>query len=52
MVRREMGWWLGMVISGFLVLTILFLDIPGCMVGIVMAYYLTRKRAKRWFKLN
>jgi hypothetical protein len=45
------GWWLSMVIAGFLILTIVFLDIPGCIIGILVGYYLTRKGVKKWFGL-
>lgn len=45
------GWWLSMVVAGFLILTIVFLDIPGCIIGILIGYYLTRKGVKKWFGL-
>ncbi len=45
------GWWLSMIMSGLLVLTIVFLDIPGFIIGLILLYYLTRKRVKRWFRL-
>ncbi len=45
------GWWLNMVIAGFLVLSIALLDILGFVIGLVMIYYLTRKYVKKWFML-
>jgi hypothetical protein len=46
------GWWLSMVISGFMVLSIALLDIVGFVIGLVLIYYLTRKYVKRWFRLS
>lgn len=43
------GWWLGIVISGFMIISIVFLDVIGLVLGLAFVFYLTRKRVKKWF---
>ncbi|MGI0100736.1 MAG: hypothetical protein ACREBH_03420 [Candidatus Micrarchaeaceae archaeon] len=46
------GWWLGIIISGVLILSIALLDIIGLVIGIVLVFYLTRANVKKWFKVS
>ena len=46
------GWWLGIMLSGFLIFSIVFLDIIGLVLGLIMLYYLTRKHIKKWFAVS
>ncbi|MDE1870619.1 MAG: hypothetical protein KGI06_00040 [Candidatus Micrarchaeota archaeon] len=45
----DWGWWLGIAISGFLIFSIVFLNVLGLVLGLAMVYYITRRRVKRWF---
>ena len=43
---------LGLIVGAFMITTIVLLDLPGLLLGIILIWYLTRKRTKRWFRLN
>jgi hypothetical protein len=49
--RKKWGWWLGVIIAVILIVSVLFLDVIGFVLGIIMIYYLTRKNVKVWFKV-
>jgi hypothetical protein len=46
------GWWLGIAIGGVLILSVVFLDVLGLVVGLMLVYYLTRKNVKDYFKIR
>jgi hypothetical protein len=51
-IGHRWGYWLGVVIACLGVISIAILDAFGFIVGIVVLYYLTRKRVKKWFRIN
>lgn len=46
------GYWLGIVVACLGIISIATLDVLGFVVGILVLYYLTRKRTKKWFRIN
>lgn len=46
------GWWLGMIVAGLSILSIALLNILGFVLGLIIAYYLTRPNVKRWFDVR
>ncbi len=49
---KRWGYWLGLVIGAFMTITIVLLDLLGFVFGIILIWYLTRKRTHKWFRLN
>jgi branched-subunit amino acid transport protein len=45
------GWWLGMIVA-VLVIIFTFITIIGIVAGLLVLYYLTRKKVRKWFRLN
>lgn len=45
------AWWLGIIVAGLLIVSVAVLDVAGFAIGIIMAYYLTRPKTKKWFRM-
>lgn len=48
---KRWGWWLELIVALVLILSIALLDIVGFILGVILAYYLTRSYVKKWFRL-
>jgi hypothetical protein len=48
-VGASWAWWLGFIAAILDIVSIIALNIFGLIIGIVMAYYLTRPHVKMWF---
>ena len=46
------GWWLELVLSGILILSITVIDVLGFVIGLVLIYYITRPNVKKWFRVS
>jgi uncharacterized membrane protein (DUF2068 family) len=46
------GYWLAMIMSIILILSVVVLDVVGFVVAIAVIFYLTRKRARQWFMMK
>lgn len=46
------GWWLGIIVSGILIISVAFLDVLGFVFGLMLVYYLTRPNVKKWFRVS
>ena len=45
------GWWLAMMLAAFSMLSIVFLNVVGFVLGVLVAYLLTRPNAKKWSRV-
>jgi uncharacterized membrane protein (DUF2068 family) len=46
------GYWFNVIIACLGILSIAILDVVGFVAGIIVLYYLTRKRVKKWFTVD